>query len=189
MESLWLSGEAPERGNRKVWGSTSRYFVPRSWQDEKITITLASAKLAISLILFRDILVFCCTQSSGWMPLIIGVRWWLTYNDRLSSLGPRSIPSLQSNPNRNWAVLCDGFEFISMFSGSCWLNRFQTLCDRLCLYQERSSKLKVRGTLLTNHRKITMWGYLRIARKETHTVSNPCHSFPVLYTQQAYWYV
>ncbi|XP_066024396.1 uncharacterized protein [Pocillopora verrucosa] len=24
----------------------------------------------------------------------------------------------------------------------CWSNRFQALCDRLCLYQERSSKLK-----------------------------------------------
>ena len=68
-------------------------------------------------------------------------------------------------------------------------NTIQALCDRLCLYQERSSKLKVRGTLLTNHRRVTVWGYLRIARKETHTVSNPCHSFPVLYTQQAYWYV
>ena len=30
----------------------------------------------------------------------------------------------------------------------------------------------------TNKPKITMWGHLRTARKETHGVNNPCHSFP-----------
>ena len=76
MESLWLSGEAPERGNRQVWGSTSRggsefFLCPTLMGRRKLTITLASAKLTISLILFRDISLFWCTQSSGWMPLII----------------------------------------------------------------------------------------------------------------------
>ena len=77
----------------------------------------------------------------------------------------------------------------NFFSNSCWSNRFQALSDRLCLYQERSSKLKVRRTLLTSHRKILMWGHWRIAHKETHTVNNPCHSFQVLPNQKAYWYV
>ena len=81
----------------------------------------------------------------------------------------------------NWsrAVLCDWVEFISVFSNSCWSTWFQALCDRLCLYQERSSKLKVRRTLLTNHHKIITWGHLRIAHRETHTVNNRWHSFPV----------
>ena len=56
---------------QRLVGARNFYFVPRSWQDEKITITLASAKLTICLILFRDISLFWCTQSSGWMPLII----------------------------------------------------------------------------------------------------------------------
>ena len=83
--------------------------------------------------------------------------------------------------NRKWVVLFDWVEFMSFFfSNSCWSNRIQALCYRLCLYQERSSKLKVRRTLLTNHCKIIMGGYLRIVHKETHIVNNSCHSFPVL---------
>ena len=82
--------------------------------------------------------------------------------------------------NRNQAVLFDWDEFISVFSNSCWLNRFQALCNILCLYQERSSKLKVRRTLITNHCKILMWGRIRIAHRETRTVNNLCYSFPFL---------
>ena len=80
--------------------------------------------------------------------------------------------------NRNRAVLFhhDWIEFISVFPNSCWWNRFQALCHRLCLHQERSSKPKVRRTLLTNHRKRLMWGHFRIAHREMHTVNNPCHS-------------
>ena len=66
-----------------------------------------------------------------------------------------------------------GFVWLSwihviFFSNSCWSNRIQALCYRLCLYQERSSKLKVRRTLLTNHCKVIMWEHLRIVHKETH---------------------
>ena len=43
---------------------------------------------------------------------------------------------------------------ISFFSNSCWSNQFQALSDRLCLYQERSSKLRVSKTILTNPCKI-----------------------------------
>ena len=60
--------------------------------------------------------------------------------------------------NRNRAVLFDWVEFISVFSNSCWSNRFQALSDRLCLYQERISNLKVRRTLVTNHCKNTYVG-------------------------------
>ena len=74
------------------------------------------------------------------------------------------------------------FHFIelnsSVFSKSCWSKRLQALSGTSCLYQKRDSKLKVRRTLLTNHRKIIMWGHLRIAHKETHSVNNTCHSFP-----------
>ena len=82
--------------------------------------------------------------------------------------------------NRNQAVLFDWVKFISVFFNSCWSYRFPASSARLCLYQERSSKLKVWKTLLTNYCKIIMWGYLRIAHKETHPVNNPCDSFPVL---------
>ena len=74
------------------------------------------------------------------------------------------------------------FHFIelnsSVFSKSCWSKRLQALSGTSCLYQKRDSKLKVGRTLLTNHRKIIMWGHLRIAHKETHSVNNTCHSFP-----------
>ena len=74
------------------------------------------------------------------------------------------------------------FHFIelnsSVFSKSCWSKRLQALSGTSCLYQKRDSKLKVRRTLLTNHRKIIMWGHLRIAHKGTHSVNNTCHSFP-----------
>ena len=43
---------------------------------------------------------------------------------------------------------------IQFFSNSCWSNQFQALSDRLCLYQERSSKLRVSKTILTNPCKI-----------------------------------
>ena len=69
--------------------------------------------------------------------------------------------------------------YISFFN-RCWSYRCQALSETLCLYQERCSKLKVRKILLTNHRKIIMWGHLRIAHKETHTVNNPRDSFSVL---------
>ena len=89
-----------------------------------------------------------------------------------------------------FAPLFDWVEITSVFPNSCWSNRLQALCDMLCLYQERSSKLKERRYLLTNHRKMIMCReHLRIAPKETHTVNNRCHSFSVLLTQQAYWYV
>ena len=94
--------------------------------------------------------------------------------------------------NRNRAVLFhhDWIEFISVFPNSCWWNRFQALCHRLCLYQERSSKPKVRRYLLTNHRKIIMYReHLPIVHRETHTINKCCHSFPVPLTQHAYWYV
>ena len=56
---------------------------------------------------------------------------------------------------RNRVVLFDWVEFISVFfSNSCWSNQFQALSDRLCLYQERSSKLRVSKTILTNPCKI-----------------------------------
>ena len=58
------------------------------------------------------------------------------------------------------------FNSYQFFSKSCWSNRFQALSNRLCRYQERSSKLKVRRTLFTNHPKILMWRHLRIAHKE-----------------------
>ena len=56
---------------------------------------------------------------------------------------------------RNRGVLFDWVEFISVFfSNSCWSNQFQALSDRLCLYQERSSKLRASKTILTNPCKI-----------------------------------
>ena len=64
------------------------------------------------------------------------------------------------------------------FSHSCWWNRLQALSDRLCQNQERTSKLKVRRTPLTD--KIFIWGRIRIAHRETRTVNNRCHSFAVL---------
>ena len=79
--------------------------------------------------------------------------------------------------NRNREASFDWIELISVFSDSCWSNRLQSVIDTSCLYQKRGSKLKVRRTLLINHRKIIMWGHLRIAHKETHTVNNTCHSF------------
>ena len=86
--------------------------------------------------------------------------------------------------------LFDWVEITSVFPKSCWSKRLQALCDMLCLDQGRSSKLKERRYLLTNHRKMIMCReHLRIAPKETHTVNNRCHSFSVLLTQQAYWYV
>ena len=45
--------------------------------------------------------------------------------------------------SQNRAVLFDLVEFISVFFNSCWSSRFPALTDRLCPYQERSSKLKV----------------------------------------------
>ena len=80
--------------------------------------------------------------------------------------------------NRNREASFDWIELISVFSDSCWSNRLQSVIDTSCLYQKRDSKLKVRRTLLINHRKIIMWGHLRIAHKETHSVNNTCHSFP-----------
>ena len=63
--------------------------------------------------------------------------------------------------NRNQAVLFDWVKFISVFFNSCWSYRFPASSARLCLYQERSSKLKVWKTLLTNYCKMIMWGHLR----------------------------
>ena len=80
--------------------------------------------------------------------------------------------------NRNQGVSFDWIELISVFSDSCWSNRLQSVIDTSCLYQKRGSKLKVRRTLLINHRKIIMWGHLPIVHKETHSVNNTCHSFP-----------
>ena len=80
-----------------------------------------------------------------------------------------------------WRIETEGFHLIefnsSVFSKSCRSKRLQALSGTSCLYQKRGSKLKVRRTLLINHRKIIMWGHLRIAHKETHTVNNTCHSF------------
>ena len=59
--------------------------------------------------------------------------------------------------NRKRAVLFDWVEVISVFSNSCWSNQFQALSDKLCLYQKRSSKLRVSKTILTNTCKIIMW--------------------------------
>ena len=50
-----------------------------------------------------------------------------------------------------YLIELNSFQF---FSNSCWSNRFQALSDRLCLYQERSSKLMVSKTILTNPCKI-----------------------------------
>ena len=65
VESLWLmvKQRSAEIGRFEVQypiGARNFYFVPRSWQDEKITlsITLPSAKLTNSPILFRDISLF-----------------------------------------------------------------------------------------------------------------------------------
>ena len=80
--------------------------------------------------------------------------------------------------NRKRGVSFDLIELVSVFSDSCQSNQLQLLIDTSCLYQKRGSKLKVRRTLLINHRKIIMWGHLRIAHKETHSVNNTCHSFP-----------
>ena len=80
--------------------------------------------------------------------------------------------------NRTRGVSFDLIELISVFSNSCLSKRLQALSGTSCLYQKRGSKLKVRRTLLINHRKIIMWGHLRIAHKETHSVNNTCHSFP-----------
>ena len=79
--------------------------------------------------------------------------------------------------NRKREASFDLIELISVFSDSCWSKRRQALSGTSCLYQKRGSKLKDRRTLLINHRKIIMWGHLRIAHKETHTVNNTCHSF------------
>ena len=145
VESLWLmvKHRSAEIGRFEVQfpvGARNFYFVPRSWQDEKITLSiiLPSAKLTISLILFRDISLFWCTQSSGWMPLII---WYKVIDVLWSSVFAWS----SKHP-----IIAKQHR-IDVFSGRCWSNRFQALFDRLCLHQERSLKLKVRRMLLTNH--------------------------------------
>ena len=65
VESLWLmvKHRSAEIGRFEVQfpiGVRNFYFVPRSWQDEKITLSiiLPSAKLTIPLVLFRDISLF-----------------------------------------------------------------------------------------------------------------------------------
>ena len=80
--------------------------------------------------------------------------------------------------NRKRGVSFDWIELLSLFFNSYLSKRLQALSGTSCLYQKRGSKLKVRRTLLINHRKIIMWGHLRIAHKETHSVNNTCHSFP-----------
>ena len=72
VESLWLmvKHRSAEIGRFEVQfpiGARNFCFVPRSWLNEKITLSiiLPSAKLTIPLNLFRDISLFCCTQSSG----------------------------------------------------------------------------------------------------------------------------
>ena len=45
------------------------------------------------------------------------------------------------------------------------------MCNRLCLYQKRSSKVKVRRTLLTNHFKIILWDiYKSYIKKRTPSI-------------------
>ena len=80
--------------------------------------------------------------------------------------------------NRNRAVLFDHdwIEFISVFSQQLLVESISSVVSQIVSTQERSSKPKVRRTLLTNHRKRLMWGHFRIAHREMHTVNNPCHS-------------
>ena len=80
VESPWLSSRATKRG---IWRSEIRFlmgtqnfsFVPRSWQDEKVSfsISLPSSKLAISLIpifeylvLKREEFVYHEARASDW---------------------------------------------------------------------------------------------------------------------------
>ena len=103
MESLWLSGEAPERGTRKVWGS-----IPRGGSEFLLCPTLMARWKNNSLYYLTERKTYhpSCSISRHFIVLMHSVirmnafdylARWLTYYDRLCSRGPRSIPSLQSN--------------------------------------------------------------------------------------------
>ena len=74
MESLWLSGRASERG---ILGSEIRFLmrtqnfflVPRSWQDEKTSVSI--------IILFTHLLknVIKPILSSTFVPTRLGLNW------------------------------------------------------------------------------------------------------------------
>ena len=143
VESPWLSSRATKRG---IWRSEIRFlmgtqnfsFVPRSWQDAKISfsISLPSSKLSISLIpifeylvLKREEFVYHEARASDW-PICRGFNYHLKWVIRPVN-------------GQNWILLLFNDNILSL--------RF--LQSLLSLFVDRTSNLQ--SPLFSNFHTLT----------------------------------